>query len=80
MDIDDAINSPNFTNRNGPITLEKGTVLENLKPDLEKMGHKVRITSQESGLQGIFLSKEGLKGGSDGRREGISIESERGEK
>ena len=79
MNINDAINSPNFTNRNGPITLEKGTPLEGLKPKLEKMGHKVKISSQESGLQGVFASKEGLKGGSDNRREGISIGSEGGE-
>jgi len=73
MDINQAINLPNFTHRNDSIDLEEGTKLEDLRLSLEALGHKVKIVSQTSGLQGVFVSEKGLEGGSDQRREGVSI-------
>jgi len=73
MDMDSAIDAPNFVNRNGATELEKGTALESLKPALEAMGHKVSLMSRASGLHGIKVTKYGLEGGADKRREGVAI-------
>ncbi len=73
MDMDAAIDAPNFVNRNGYTDLEAGAGLDDLKPLLEDMGHKVRLVSNVSGLHGIRVTKYGLEGGADKRREGIAI-------
>jgi gamma-glutamyltranspeptidase/glutathione hydrolase len=73
MDMDAAIDAPNFVNRNGSTDLESGSSLESLKPLLEDMGHKVKLVSNISGLHGIRVTKYGLEGGADKRREGIAI-------
>jgi gamma-glutamyltranspeptidase/glutathione hydrolase len=73
MDMDAAINSPYFVNRNGSTDLEKGTQLEALKPVLEGMGHTVKLISNVSGLHGIRITPNGLDGGADKRREGVSL-------
>lgn len=70
LDIQSAIDLPHVTNRNGATTLEKGTELEALKPQLEAMGHKVYIRNLNSGLHGIDVSGNKLVGGADPRREG----------
>jgi len=73
MDMDAAIDAPNFVNLNGSTDLEKGTALESLKPALENMGHKVKLVGMTSGLHGIRVTKYGLEGGADRRREGVAI-------
>lgn len=73
MDIQQAINLPHYANRNGDVELEKGTDLEKLKGPLEKLGHKVKIRDLNSGLHGIMITKDGLVGGADPRREGVVL-------
>ena len=73
MDMDAAIDAPNFVNRNGSTDLEKGSALESLKPLLEDMGHTVKLFGQVSGLHGVRVTKYGLEGGADKRREGVAI-------
>jgi gamma-glutamyltranspeptidase/glutathione hydrolase len=73
LDIQQAINLPKVTNRNDYTALEKGTGIEELKPMLEKMGHKVQIRDLNSGLHGIQLVDELLIGGADPRREGVAV-------
>lgn len=73
MDMDAAIDSPHFVNRNGDTNLEQGTALEALKPELEAMGHDVSIRPLVSGLHGIQRVMDGLDGGADHRREGVAI-------
>ncbi len=73
MDMNAAIDAPNFVNRNGSTDLEKGTQLEALKPILESMGHTVKLTSNASGLHGILKTPNGLDGGADKRREGVFL-------
>lgn len=73
LDMDSAIDAPNFVNRNGSTDVEKGTALEALKPELEKMGHEVRVLGQVSGLHGIRRTPYGLEGGADRRREGVAL-------
>jgi gamma-glutamyltranspeptidase/glutathione hydrolase len=71
MNIQSAIAAPRYGSRNGPTELEKGTALERLAPELERMGHSVRIRPSGSGLHGIVRTKDGWEGGADPRREGV---------
>jgi gamma-glutamyltranspeptidase/glutathione hydrolase len=73
MDIQKAIDAPRMGSRNGPTELERGTKLERLAPDLERMGHSVRIRAEASGLHGIARTATGWAGGADPRREGVAL-------
>jgi len=73
MDIQQAIAAPRYGSRNGPTELEEGTKVERLAPELERMGHSVRIRSAASGLHGILRTKDGWEGGADPRREGVAV-------
>ena len=73
LDIQQAISLPNFVVLNDEIELESKTDLEGLKPDLEQMGHKVKITDLVSGIHAITLKPSGLEGGADPRRGGVAI-------
>lgn len=70
LDPQEAINLPKITNRNRVTTLEKGTAIVNLQSALEAKGHKVVVRDLNSGLHAIEVTKLGLKGGADHRREG----------
>lgn len=72
LDIQTAIALPNMGSRNKETELEKGTALEALAPELEAMGHPVRITEFPSGIHGIVIDANGLQGGADPRREGLA--------
>jgi gamma-glutamyltranspeptidase/glutathione hydrolase len=72
LDIQAAIELPNFGSRGGATELEKGTPAEALKVPLEAIGHKVSVLPFVSGLHGIVLSPVGLAGGADPRREGVA--------
>jgi len=73
MDIQRAVAAPHMGSRNGPTELERGTPLERLAPELERMGHSVRIRDETSGLHGIMRTKDGWAGGADPRREGVAL-------
>jgi len=73
MDIQKAIDAPRMGSRNGPTELERGTRLERLAPELERMGHSVRIRPEASGLHGIVRTATGWAGGADPRREGVAL-------
>jgi gamma-glutamyltranspeptidase/glutathione hydrolase len=73
MDIQKAIDAPRMGSRNGPTELERGTKLDRLAPELERMGHSVRIRADASGLHGIVRTPEGWAGGADPRREGVAL-------
>ncbi|MEZ8385835.1 gamma-glutamyltransferase, partial [Vibrio splendidus] len=73
MDIQQAINQPHFLNRFGTLDLEKGTSAKNFKPELEKMGFEVNVRDLNSGLHAIRITKDGLEGAADPRREGAAI-------
>lgn len=77
LDIQRAIDLPNFVNRNGPTTLEMGTVLRKIRGDLEARGHDVRTRSIVSGLHGFTIEYGGngrvIHGGADTRREGVAL-------
>ncbi|PKF80242.1 gamma-glutamyltransferase [Vibrio sp. vnigr-6D03] len=73
MDIQQAINQPHLVNRFGTLDIEKGTAAESMQSTLEGMGHKVNIRDLNSGLHAIRLTKDGLEGAADPRREGAAI-------
>jgi gamma-glutamyltranspeptidase/glutathione hydrolase len=73
MDIQKAIDAPRTGSRNGPTELERGTKLERLAPELERMRHAVRIRAEASGLHGIVRTPAGWAGGADPRREGVAL-------
>ncbi len=73
LDIQAAIDLPNMGSRNKETELEKGTALEALASDLERMGHPVRIIEFPSGIHGIVIDAKGLQGGADPRREGLAV-------
>ncbi len=73
MDIQTAIDLPNMGSRNKQTELERGTALQALMPGLEKMGHQVELMEFPSGVHGIMIGPDGLRGGADPRREGVAI-------
>lgn len=71
QDVQTAIDMPRITNRNTRTALEQGTVVEEVKAELEARGHEVEVRDLNSGLHGISLRPDGkLEGGADPRREG----------
>jgi gamma-glutamyltranspeptidase / glutathione hydrolase len=60
-------------NLNGPTMLESGTKLETYEQALSRMGHQVRNTSFDSGVNGIRRVAGGYEGGADPRREGVAL-------
>jgi len=73
MSMQHAVEAPNFVNRNGPTILERGTALEPLAEPLRALGHEVQIRPLTSGLYGVRVTRQGLEGGADPRREGVAI-------
>ena len=72
LDMQSAIDLPNFGSRNGPTELERGSRLEAIGPALKALGHDVRVIDMTSGIQGIRRVEGGLEGGADPRREGVA--------
>jgi gamma-glutamyltranspeptidase len=73
LDIQQAIDLPNFLNRDGPTELEAGTPIVALKEPLEQRGQTVVVRELKSGLQGIVVTPTGLQGGADPRGEGQAL-------
>lgn len=75
LNVQQAISLPNFGSRNGPTELEQGRIPAAQVDALRAMGHEVRVSEQNSGLQGIMrLHAHGQDfwfGGADPRREGM---------
>jgi gamma-glutamyltranspeptidase / glutathione hydrolase len=70
LDIQAAIELPNFGSRNGPTLLEQGSRYERLAPFLLQRGHQVETIVLTSGLHGIERTRSGWRGGADPRRDG----------
>ncbi|MFC6283844.1 MULTISPECIES: gamma-glutamyltransferase [Polaromonas] len=71
LNVQQAINLPNFGSLNGPTLLEKGRFPAATMQALRARGHEVREQDMSSGLQGIQRTASGFFGGADPRREGI---------
>ncbi|MCF7484119.1 gamma-glutamyltransferase [Vibrio sp. J1-1] len=73
MDIQQAINQPRLLNRFGTLDIEQGTEAIHLQPELEKIGFTTEVRDLNSGLHAIRITKDGLEGAADPRREGVAI-------
>jgi len=73
MHMQEAIDMPNFLNKNKRTELEKDTHLVELVRELKELGHNPKIKEKISGLSGIRVNERGLEGGADSRREGIAL-------
>ena len=84
LDIQKSIDFGNFIALNNVVELEENTEIVKIKPELEKLGHKVKITEITSGLNGITLYQNiadyhknklssSLYGGADPRRQSSAI-------
>ncbi|HFC05198.1 MAG TPA: gamma-glutamyltransferase [Rhizobiales bacterium] len=74
LPMQQAINMGNVTNRNRFTELEAGSSVEKFTPAFVAMGHQVKVRPLTSGLHGIRITKTGMDGGADRRREGLVIE------
>jgi gamma-glutamyltranspeptidase/glutathione hydrolase len=76
LNLQQAINLPNFGSRNGPTELEQGRVSNILVEQLRARGHTVRLMEHTSGVQGIMRMQSAggpvWFGGADPRREGVA--------
>jgi gamma-glutamyltranspeptidase / glutathione hydrolase len=72
LDIQQSISLPSFIVLNDVIELEKNRDITKLKPELEKLGHQVKIIEIVSGISAISLDRNKLEGGADPRREGFA--------
>jgi gamma-glutamyltranspeptidase/glutathione hydrolase len=72
LDIQAAIELPNFGSRNGPTLIERGSRYEAHAAPLEARGHRVDTIPLASGLHGIERVPGGWRGGADPRREGVA--------
>jgi gamma-glutamyltranspeptidase/glutathione hydrolase len=70
LDLQTALDLPNFGSRNGPTLLEQGSRYEALAPFLLQRGHQVETIVLTSGLHGIERVPGGWRGGADRRRDG----------
>ncbi len=74
MDMQSAVALPHHVNRNGLLELEADTKIVDLAPELERLGHEIKVRPLNSGLHGIRVLPDGtLEGGADPRREGVAL-------
>ncbi|WP_085314511.1 gamma-glutamyltransferase [Derxia lacustris] len=78
LDLQSAIDLPNFGSRNGPTELERGAVAPGLAEALRTRGHDVAEVDMTSGVQAIVIERGAdgsrrLVGGSDRRRDGAVL-------
>ncbi|MGL5813768.1 MAG: gamma-glutamyltransferase family protein [Aeromonas sp.] len=72
LNLQQAIDLPNFGSRNGPTELEQGRTPPTVVEGLKARGHEVLLNEQTSGLQGVERNAGGWFGAADPRREGIA--------
>lgn len=70
LNVQEAINLPNFGNLNGPSFLEVNRFPMAILQDLKNKGHEVVELPMPSGIQAIEVTPSGFFGGADPRREG----------
>jgi gamma-glutamyltranspeptidase/glutathione hydrolase len=70
LPLAEAIGLPNFSNRNGPTEVERGSAYEALGDALRARGHDVVPRELPSGLHGVERIPGGWRGAADPRRGG----------
>jgi gamma-glutamyltranspeptidase / glutathione hydrolase len=72
LDIQDAVDLPNFAHVAGQLELERDSPLAARSAQFEALGHRVRLATLASGLHGIEVAGAGLRGGADPRLDGVA--------
>jgi gamma-glutamyltranspeptidase/glutathione hydrolase len=72
MPLQAALDAPHFGSRNGPTDLEANTPVARLQPQLEALGHPVRVLELASGVHAIFRIGDSWVGAADPRRDGTA--------
>jgi gamma-glutamyltranspeptidase/glutathione hydrolase len=72
MPLQQALDAPHFGSRNGPTDLEAGTPVEELRRQLEALGHPVRVIALTSGVHAIQRVGDVWVGAADPRRDGAA--------
>jgi gamma-glutamyltranspeptidase / glutathione hydrolase len=73
LDPQEAAALANFGSTGGPFLLEPGREWDALGEGMGKLGHEVERYPFTSGLAIIAVTPDGLEGGADPRREGVSL-------
>ena len=68
-----AMDLPNISNRNGGTDVEAGPSADALAAALAAEGHDVHRSGRASGLSGIRVTKQGFEGAADDRRAGTAL-------
>jgi gamma-glutamyltranspeptidase/glutathione hydrolase len=72
MDVQQAIDLPNFGPIDGPLLLEKGRFPAATQQSLRERGHRIVEAELPTGLQLVQRAAGGLAGGADPRKEGVA--------
>ncbi|HEY6863256.1 MAG TPA: gamma-glutamyltransferase, partial [Burkholderiales bacterium] len=72
LDLQAAIEVPNFGSRTGALEIEAGSAFAPLAKALAARGHTVELLPLQSGVYGIERVPGGWRGGADPRREGVA--------
>lgn len=74
LPLQEVVNLPHISNRNGLTELEAGTAAESLQSSFEGMGHQTKIRDLNSGLHGFRKLPSGRwESAVDNRREGLAL-------
>ena len=73
LDIEAAIATPHFGNRNTSTEIEEKRGMEEIARQLRSLRHSVSFRTMTSGLHGIVVGSGVLTGGADPRREGVAL-------
>ena len=73
LEPDEIVELPHYMNKGNYTELEKDSVIENLKSELESKGHPVRVLKKRNGLHLAVKKEDGFIGSADPRREGLVI-------
>ncbi len=72
QDVRTAIGRPRLGAQNRAQELEAGTPAAGLADALQAMGHPVKVTAMNAGVQAIARTADGLQGWGDGHRDGVA--------
>jgi len=72
LDLQAAVELPNFGSTNGPTFIERASAYESLVEALEARGHVLNLARMTSGVHVIQRTPRGWRGAADPRREGAA--------
>ncbi len=73
MDIRTAIEQPRLGAQNRQAEVEASTAAAPMAEALRRMGHNAKAVEMNAGVQAIHLTKDGLEGWADPRRDGVAL-------